>query len=193
MKQKIIFLIGLLLLPSCGFHSIYQSGNKISNESKAYNEELASIEIEIARKKINQDLENNLKKILNPDEIKVSPKYLIKISLNKSLTSTFTNPTGASGRNKVILTANYKLKDLSSGEIIATGTVSAKDNFDVGDKRFANYIAEDSIASNLTLIIAQNIRDLLINDIVNSYKVREAAAPTSDWDKKFGTSKDSGY
>ncbi|MFT5703863.1 MAG: hypothetical protein ACJAZX_000206 [Rickettsiales bacterium] len=162
----------LTSLSSCGFHTIY-SDNKISSKSKAYNEELASIKVEISRSKLNQDLKNNLEDILNPNNIQESPKYSINIILNKSITPTFINSFGSSGRNKVTLDANYRLKDLITGLIIATGNATANDDFDVEDKRFANYITEQSIASNLTLIIAQNIRNLLINDIVNNYKVRE--------------------
>ncbi len=156
-------------------HAIYNSDNKISSKSHAYNEELASIKIEVSRKKINQDLKNNLENVLNPNNIKIEPRYSINISLDKNIFSTFTTSTGSSGRNKVVMIANYKLKDLVSRELIATGTTTATDDFDVENNRFANYTAEESIASNLTLIIAQNIRNLLINDIVNSYKIRDVS------------------
>jgi len=183
MRAKIYFLIILSLFSSCGFHAIYRSDNKISDKSQGYNEELASINVEVTRKKLNQDLKNNLEQVLNPDGIKVDAKYSINISLDRNTVSTFTTYTGSSGRNKVILTANYQLKDLKSGEVIATGTATAKDDFNVENNvknnRFANYIAEDNIASNLTLIIAQNIRNLLINDIVNNYKVRDIPSRTA--------------
>ena len=170
--QKLL-LIGLLFFSSCGFQTIYGSGNKISANSKAYEEELASIKINIARSKLNQDLKNNLQQVLNPNEIEIQPKYLIKIDLKKSIASTFTTDTGSSGRIKVILDSNYRLFDIESEELIATGKVNAKDDYDLGDNRFANYATEESIASNLTLIVAQNIRNLLIRDIVNSYKIRD--------------------
>jgi hypothetical protein len=170
--MKRYFLL-FLFLTSCGLHPIYKTNNKISDQSQSYRKELASIMVLVERKKINQDLKNNLEKTLNPEGIKTDPKYSISITLSRSLSSTFTNFTGSSGRNKVILVANYQLKDLNSKEVIATGTTAAKDNFDVEDKSFANYIAEDAIASNLTLIIARNIRDLLINDIVNNYKSKD--------------------
>ena len=190
MGAKIYFLIILSLFSSCGFHAIYRSDNKISDKSQGYNEELASINVEVTRKKLNQDLKNNLEQVLNPDGIKVDAKYSINISLDKNTVSTFTTYTGSSGRNKVILTANYQLKDLKSGEVIATGTATAKDDFNVEQiNRFANYIAEDNIASNLTLIIAQNIRNLLINDIVNNYKVRDIPKRNAQ-NANFGTVKE---
>ncbi len=171
--MKRYFLL-FLFLTSCGLHPIYKTNNKISDQSQSYRKELASIIVLVERKKLNQDLKNNLEKTLNPEGIKTDPKYSISITLSRSLSSTFTNFTGSSGRNKVTLVANYQLKDLTSEEVIATGTTVAKDDFNVQDeKRFANYIAEDAIASNLTLIIARNIRDLLINDIVNNYKSKD--------------------
>ena len=171
--KKYFLLFLFLSLASCGLRPIYQIDNKISDKSQAYRQELASIKVDIARKRLNQNLKNNLEKILNPDDIKTDPKYLISVTLKKSLTSTFTNFTGSSGRDKVILTASYKLKDLNSGDVIAGATTTAQDDFDVRDKRFANYAAEDAISENLTLIIAKNIRDLLINDIVNNYKAKD--------------------
>jgi hypothetical protein len=169
------YFILFLFLTSCGLHPIYKTDNKISNQSQSYQRELASITVYVTRKKLNQNLKNNLEKVLNPEDIKTDPKYLISITLSRSLSSTFTNFTGSSGRNKVTLIADYELKDLSSGDIIARGVTTAKDDFDVKDKIFANYIAEDVIADNLTLIIARNIRDLLINDIVNNYKSKDVA------------------
>jgi hypothetical protein len=168
----IFLLFSFLVLSSCGFQAIY-SDNRISSESKSYDEELASITVKISRKKLNQDLKNNLEDILNPNKIEIDQKYLIDISLEKSIGGSIITSTGSDGRRKVILTAKYRLRDFHSGELIATGVANAEDDFDVERNRFGNYTAEESIASNLTLVIAQNIRNLLINDIVNSYKIRE--------------------
>ncbi|MFT6077462.1 MAG: hypothetical protein ACJA02_000467 [Myxococcota bacterium] len=170
--MKFFLLLNILILSSCGFQTIY-SNNKISSKSKAYNEELAAITVKVSRKKLNQDLKNNLEKVLNPNNIEVDQKYSIDISLEKTVRTTFINDTGSSGRNKVILIANYKLRDFYTRQLISTGVVNATDDFDVENKRFANYAAEEAIASNLTKVVAHNIRNLLINDIVNSYKIRE--------------------
>lgn len=167
------YFVLLFFLASCGLHPIYKTSSETSDQSQNYKQELASIKVEISRKKLNQNLKNNLEKILNPEAIKIEPRYLIIIDLQKSLSSTFTNFTGSSGRNKVTLTASYQLKDLNSEEIIATGVANANDDFDVEDKRFANYITEETIADRLTLSVARNIRDLLINDIINNYKNKD--------------------
>jgi len=174
--RKVCLLTFLIISSSCGFHPLYESDNKMSDKSYGYNKELASIKIEVTRKKLNQDLKNNLEQVLNPDGIKVDQKYSLNLSLEKSLFSTFTTANGSSGRYRVVLDAKYTLRNLKSGEVIAEGTTTTKDAFDVESKRFANYIVEDVIASNLTLIIAQNIRNLLTNDIINDYKLKNAKA-----------------
>ena len=125
------------MVPSCGFKSIYNTDDRIL---ECYSQELASIRIKKERKQINQILRNHLEETLNPDNIKTEPKYLLTINLSKSISSTFITSTGASGRNKIILNASYELKDLKSGTIVGSGSVSDKDDFDVEDRRFANYI-----------------------------------------------------
>ena len=167
---NLIVFLGFFLQASCGFHAVYEAENQISKKSKSYNEELASIKIEVPRSKLYQDLKNNLGNILNPNDVKIDPKYSINVTLKKTISSTFTTSTGSSGRNKITLNADYSLKDLYSGDVIANGNVSASDDFDVGIKRFANYIAEEAITSNLTNIIARNIRNSLIDDIINNYR-----------------------
>jgi len=165
-----IFICFLIFMPcSCGFESIYNLENKISNADN-YEEELAAIKIKKESKRINQALRNNLEDALNPDNIKTEAKYLLEITLTKSLTPTFITSTGASGRNKIILNAEYKLIDLTTGSIIATGISTANDDFDVETRRFANYITGEAIELNLTKIIAKNIRNLLVGDITKFIK-----------------------
>ena len=169
MRQRTFLVIFLFVFAfSCNFKPIYKEDNRFFDDY-VYQQELAAIKIKISRKKLNYDLKNNLEKVLNPNDIKVNIKYLLTITLNRTLSSTFTNYTGSSGRNKVILSVNYRLEDLEGG-IISTGSTIADDDFDVERKRFADYVTENSIATNITLVVAQNIRNLLINDIIDNYR-----------------------
>lgn len=164
MKRIIVFV---LLLSGCGFQPLYKTSDNVGGQN--YKQDLASIQIKEERKRINQELRNNLKQVLNPDDLKIDPKYLLTVGVQKGVTATFITSTGSSGRNQVTLTAKYQLKDLTSNKIISSGTTNAIDYYTVNvDQRFANYIAEDSIASNLTLVLAQNIRNLLVIDLSNN-------------------------
>lgn len=153
-----------LTISACGFQAVYNS----SEGEKNYQEELAAIKIQKGKKHIDQELKNHLERLLNPYEVITEPKYLLIINLNTSTYSTIITSSGASGREKVTLNASYILKDIKSQEVISTNSASAKDDYNVEDTRFANYISNEEIEINLTKLIAQNIRNSLVNDIANS-------------------------
>ncbi len=164
----ILMILALSFLNSCGFQVIYK--NNPDKTELNYEERLASIKILAKRKRIDQKLESNLKEALNPNKIQVDKKYLLDVMLTKSIAGTIINPTGSSGRNKVTLTANYKLIRILDDELISTGNATVKDDFNVDNKRFANYVAQEEIELNLTQLIAQNIRNSLINDLIMESK-----------------------
>lgn len=165
-NYRIISVLFLALFSACGFKSLYNIDESDSNHEKVQNE-LAAITVKYQRKHLNQEMQNNIEDLLNPDNIKAEPKYLLDITLTKDMMMTFINEVGASGRNKVIMNATYNLKDIKSGDVIATGNLTAQDDFDVEDKRFANYTTQTAIELNLTKIIARNLRNALIIDLAH--------------------------
>ena len=158
----------LLTLCSCGFQVIYrdrEAGTDIS-----YVDELAAIVIKKDRTKVSQDLKNSLYDLFNPDHIKATPKYFLIIKVTQSLSSTFTTSTGSSGRNKVILSIFYELKNLETAQVISAGATSVSDNYDVTTNRYGTYSAEQYIQTNLSQVAAQNIRNSLVNDFIETRK-----------------------
>lgn len=166
--QKIFTTFLLLSLCACGFQVIYrdrEAGTDIS-----YVDELASIVIKKDRTKVSQDLKNSLYDLFNPDHIKASPKYFLIIKVTQSASSTFTTSTGSSGRNRVNLNIMYELKNLETAQIISTGTTTVSDNYDVTSNRYGTYSAEQYIQTNLSQVAAQNIRNSLVNDFIETRK-----------------------
>jgi hypothetical protein len=164
---KFTFLLAItsLALASCGFNIMYKTEGNSS-----YYRELAAIQIKDVRSHINQELKNDLLDIFNYDNIKTEPKYLLSLTINKIISPTFINYNGASGRNHIILNVKYELKDISSLETIASGESSAADDFNVETRRFGNYIAEEHIQSNLLKLVAEDIRGLLVKDLIEISK-----------------------
>lgn len=168
MLRKFFLTSLILALCSCGFQVIYrdrEAGTDIS-----YVDELAAIVIKKDRTKVSQDLKNSLYDLFNPDHIKASPKYFLTIKVTQTLSSTFTTSTGSSGRNKVTLTIFYELKNLETAQLISTGTTSVGDNYDVTTNRYGTYSAEQYIQTNLSQVAAQNIRNSLVNDFIETRK-----------------------
>jgi len=161
--KKLVILLVFLNLTSCGFQVIYKDQ---FDESSLANK-LASIKIKKNREYLHQKLKSNLLDVLNPDNIKVEPKYFLELTFISKISPTFTNITGSSGRNKLTITANYELKKLNDLKTVSSGKTEAYDSYDVDINRYGTYSAEEFVKENLTKVIAQNIRNLIVNDIID--------------------------
>jgi len=131
---------------------------------------LASIRIQKDSGRLTQELRNAVKDALNPDYIESEPKYVLSMSLVKGIAGTFITSTGASGRNKVTLTIEYRLYDAINGRILSVGMTTLNDNYDVQTNRYGTYVAEEYVSSNLAKVAASNIRNLLVNDLIEIKK-----------------------
>lgn len=162
--RKTIQLILLFSLCSCGFRIIYEERTDVVS----YAQELAAIRIKKDRTRLSQELKNNLYDVLNPDYIKVEPKYFLILEASNGTGSTFITATGSSGRNSVTLSASYEFKSLETGNTISRGSTAVSDSYDVTTNRYGTYVAGEYVLSNLTKIAAQNIRNSLVNDLIEA-------------------------
>lgn len=177
-KSLIIFaFICLVLTASCGFEVVYRDdlkqGNDPLNQSNHYSfyqGELSAIKIKKTRDKIDQQLKNNLYDVFNPDYIKVESKYFLVLKIDKKTLATFITATGGSGRNKIIMKVDYELRLIDNQQKIASGTVTATDNYNINSNRYGTFVAEDYFTINLTKIIASNLRNSLINDLTEYHR-----------------------
>ena len=161
LNKFLIFLLLIFTTSSCGLQVIYK--DQFDENSIAH--QLASIRIKKDRKQLAQTLKNNLYDVLNPDYIKTEAKYFLELDLETTVAPTFTNISGASGRNKATLTVNYVLKNIKTAQIISQGSTDAYDSYDVSQNRYATYTADEYVKDNLTNVIAQKIRNSIVNDI----------------------------
>jgi len=164
---KKLFTITLIFsLSDCGLQVVY----KDQSMSTSLSYELAGIRIKKDRTELSQQLRNNLYDVLNPDHIKASSKYFLILTLSQSSNPTFITTTGASGRNKISLIVNYELRNAENMQKITTGAVEMSDNYDISPNRFGTYTSQNYVENNLTKLIAQNIRNSLVNDLIELQK-----------------------
>lgn len=171
MLKKIFTAILLLSLAACGFRVIYEERTDVVS----YAIQLASIRIKKERTQISQELKNNLYDLLNPDYLKVEPKYFLSMKVQKTVTPTFITSTGASGRNKITINITYTLQNIETAAFVSQGSTSVNDNYDVSINRYGTYVADETVSNNLTRIAAQNIRNSLVNDLIEVKKKCEEA------------------
>ena len=167
-----IYLLVIFNVSSCGFQVIYKENEDGQKSSKhnSYSQELASVRIQKGRTLLSQKLKSSLYDVLNPDYLKEDPKYFLILDIKRQKSSTFITSTGASGRNKLTLTVGYELKNLKNAASISEGKTSVSDNFDVTTNRYGTVEAENYVESNLTKIVAQNIRNSIVNDLIEAKK-----------------------
>jgi len=184
LRQALKKTFGILLIltfSACDFQVIYKE--KVRGVAITYAQDLSAIRIKKDRTKLSQELKNNLYDILNPDYIKSEPKYFLILTAKSGISSTFTTFTGASGRNRVTLDVTYTLKNLDNAITISSGTTSVNDNYDVTTNRYGSYTAEQYILTNLTKIAAQNIRNSLVNDFIETRKKCEGLVKLKEGEK----------
>jgi hypothetical protein len=169
--KNILFLLLILFQVGCGFNVLYD--DSLTKDEFSFEKELASIRIKKVRTKIDQELKNNLYDLLDPDNLKIEAKYFLELDLTKSVSATFITSSGASGRNSLTLEVKYKLYQLKTAKLISEGIISIRDNYDVIENRYSTYISEEFVMSNLTKIIAKDIRNALIYDITNFIKEQQ--------------------
>lgn len=166
MLKKIALTLILFSLFSCGFQVIYRD----EESHLSYETDLAAIRIKKTRSKIDQTLKNNLYDALNPDKLNIEAKYFLILNIEERISPTFITITGASGRNKITLNVRYELKSLETAKTIASGSSSASDSYNVTANRYATFTSEEYLRDNLTKLLAQTIRDSLVNDFIEIKK-----------------------
>jgi hypothetical protein len=161
LKYKIFTLFIFLQISSCGFHVIYDE----SNEFK-YSNDLRAIAVQKNRTKLGQEIKNNLYDAFNPNHKETQKKYFLNIHILKSSSPTFITSTGASGRNKITITVEYKLRNIENAALISTGKASMSDNYDITKNRYATNVAEEYTTLNLAKTVSKDIRNLIVNDFI---------------------------
>lgn len=162
-RLKLLPLFFILFFNGCGFEFVYKKSGQKDNE---YNRKLAAVIIKKSRNVYYQVLKNNLYDLLNPARIEVKPKYALILNIEKNTVSTYTRPSGASGRNRINIIVTYELRHMDNYSLISSGSSSFFDNYDVSENnRYGNSKLEDFATKNILKIIAQDLRNSIVNDL----------------------------
>lgn len=178
-KAFILILI-LLFLSACGLSTMYGNttygtpNKNVQTIPPLLNQELAKIAIKKDRTQISEQLRNNLYDLFKGTQTKIEPEYFLIINIAKTVTPTYTTLTGVSGRNRIVLVAKYQLKRLRDAYPVGSGSTQVSDNYNVSTTRYANYLTEEVTSNKLTQTVAQNLRNLIVNDLIQLDKKESA-------------------
>lgn len=144
-------VILLLLLTSCGFKPVYSINNALIPIN------IASITTsEPKESKLNFMTRQALKEALNPLNIDFEKKYDISVVIKKNILSFETLNTSINTRNRISLSAHYKVIDLNGNKIIED-KVEASDSFAIAISPYSEVVSEEEITILLAKVLAQQI------------------------------------
>ena len=137
-------LFFLLMLTSCGFKPILQKSNNLVyiNNVKIFGEQ-----------RIAYILKN---KILLISNVNSKNKYDVEIKITKKKSNKIKNEKGKIMRYDVTISADLKLINLDSGEIINNIFIE-KSDYDIGNNHSDTINNEKSIIKNIVQGLAENI------------------------------------
>lgn len=131
----IIFLTGL---SACGFQPMLAD----TGASDSIRRELASIEVGPMPDRLGQIVRNGLVSRLNPGSGERTSTYRLEVALAEEREGFGFREDESITRLNYQLQALYRLRDVSTGEILTEGTVRSNMAYDVVQSDFANFSAD---------------------------------------------------
>lgn len=130
-------LLAALLLAGCGFQPLYADRDGDPGMAKA----LASVRVQQAAERQGQELTTQLRDAFNPHALTVPAAYMLQVSLAQTVGDAAIRENGTASRNVTNLSANWTLKRLSDGKVVAQGHVHSITSHDVLANEYANVVS----------------------------------------------------
>ena len=112
------------------------------SESTAARADLRSIKVLPILERVGQRLETGLRNSFNPDSEPAPVKYLLRVTLNTSVSDLGIQSQGLGTRGEVQVYAAYQLFDMANRSLQAN-TVHASDSFDIQANGYSTMVAQN--------------------------------------------------
>jgi LPS-assembly lipoprotein len=140
--KTLLCLVLALALAGCGYRPLY--GERGADNASVV-DELALVRIESIPDRIGQQMYNMLRERLNPDGKPADPKYVLSVTLQERRDRLFLEKDETATRANLTLRANFALRRISDGEIVAAGLSRAVSSYDIlgAGFEFASVVSEE--------------------------------------------------
>ena len=153
-----------LLLGACGFRPMAA----VPSDQPAVSEQLAQVDIEEIPDRIGQELRNRLIDHFYRDGRPAQPLYRLVITLDTSQMTLAVQQDVSASRSEWIVTANYQLIYLPTGQVVVNGSSRAVPGYNVTYAQYSSFVSEnaafdrgivfvgDDIATRISLYFSRN-------------------------------------
>lgn len=149
----------LALCAACGFHPMYATG-RAGGEPQVVEGFAATTVLPIPNR-AGQLLRNELQAMLAPNAPSTPALYALEVGLDESLSEVAVERTGLATRANLRLTAEFALRDVSTGANVLEGKTDAVSSYDLVENRFSTLTAQQDARKRAVLRIAGDIRNRL--------------------------------
>jgi len=150
MLRYLVFCLGFLLI-GCGFQPLYVAHEDTLNQT-------ASVQIEPITGQGGYQAELILQKRLNPEHIKIAPKYRLNVVINQpTLSNQSIRSDNFATLEKMSLSATYKLVDIQKNQTVISSSVDSNGLFNLVKEPYATVTAKDKLYDNLVAGMADDI------------------------------------
>ena len=156
-----------VILGGCGWEPLYAGGG-----TQLAVAGLRAIKVNPIPERPGQQLEMALRTAFNPGGESVKQRYVLNVTLEKSLYSTGIQSQGLGTRGEVHMTARYQLIDIDTKKVVQTGFVHSTDAFDIQANGYATVVAQD----DATVRDIEEIRREIITRMTLYMQGKEPAA-----------------
>ena len=166
--MRFIVLTMAFVLTACGFSPLYTINDG----------ETTTLTAEISVKPIaNYDgyqMENNISAMLNPAGIVASPKYDLFITIeDPTFSEQNIQNDNFSSRERMHLTARYRLVNIKTGEDVINAKTSATGAYNIAIEPYATYTAQQKVKENLVKMLSNRIAPHVISFVKKTEVARE--------------------
>lgn len=167
---KYLLALAFFCLPACGFSPLYMT--QTDEKTTALT---AQIYITPIANYAGFKLQTQLADQLNPDKLNIPTKYDLIVTLDApAISEQNIMEDNFSSRERVILTARYKLIDKTDKKVLIDTQTSATGAYNIAKDPYATYMANKKTQDDLIKILSQTISLHLI-----SYMRKNEAASES--------------
>lgn len=146
-----------LFVGGCGFQPLY--GAREDGASAA--SELAAVDVAEKNRRQDQLVRNALISAMSSADSGAGNAYILDFDTTIETLDTDVRATAAVTKRTLTLTANYRLADSGTGEVIHSGRTFSRVSYDRIRQEFANIQAHDDAIERAATEVAENIRTQL--------------------------------
>lgn len=145
-----------LALAGCGFHPLY--GKQANPEVVP---ELGAVKIDSIQERVGQQLRNLLYARINPLGEPAKPKYILETKVRESQQSLAIQKTEVATRASLSISANYRLRDLTTGATLYSANSRATASYDLVQSEYANLAAAQDAERRTLQEVAEDMTNRL--------------------------------